>query len=229
VFDSAVEAMRRQGAQVEQVDIPQWLLDVAYGFDHAIHDSEFKPAIARYLATTAPSYPKTLEDLIARSRRFVAPREDGAIPATARWNYFATEDSGPSVDHPLYAATREHGMPLVREILQGLMARQHLDAIVFPTAPWRAMPLATATGQMSKPAPMPFLLPSLAGLPVLAVPAGFTGDGLPVDVSFLGRAWSEPRLLSLGYAYEQASCARRLPRTTPLLSGDFIPVPPRSP
>ena len=58
---------------------------------------------------------------------------------------------------------------------------------------------------------------NLTGFPDLIVPAGFTGDGLPVGLSFLGRAFDEPRLLALGYAFEQATRARRLPTHTPPL------------
>ena len=49
------------------------------------------------------------------------------------------------------------------------------------------------------------------------MPACFTGEGLPVGLSFLGRAFEEPRLLALGYAFEQATAARRLPVLTPPL------------
>ncbi|MCY4510001.1 MAG: amidase family protein, partial [Acidobacteria bacterium] len=58
---------------------------------------------------------------------------------------------------------------------------------------------------------------TLSGFPDLIVPAGFTGDGLPVGLSFLGRAFDEPRLLALGYAFEQETRARRLPVHTPPL------------
>jgi amidase len=54
------------------------------------------------------------------------------------------------------------------------------------------------------------------------VPAGFTGRGLPVSISFLGPAFSEPRLLALGYAFEQHTKARRLPAMTPALPGETI-------
>jgi amidase len=66
---------------------------------------------------------------------------------------------------------------------------------------------------------------SLAGVPDLIVPAGFTPRGLPVGLSFLGRAFSEPRLFALGYAFEQATRARRDPVHTPPLPGEGVPRP----
>ncbi|CAN5863674.1 hypothetical protein BH11PSE1_BH11PSE1_24690 [soil metagenome] len=53
-------------------------------------------------------------------------------------------------------------------------------------------------------------LPAVAGYPHLTVPMGYV-SGLPVGLSFIGTAWSEARLLSLGYAFEQATKARRAP------------------
>ena len=63
---------------------------------------------------------------------------------------------------------------------------------------------------------------NLTGFPDLIVPAGFTGNGLPVTLSFLGVAFSEPRLLALGYAFEQKTRARRIPVNTPALPGETI-------
>ena len=53
---------------------------------------------------------------------------------------------------------------------------------------------------------------SALGLPVIVVPAGFATDGLPVGITFLGRLWSEPTLIRIAYAFEQAAEARRTPR-----------------
>ena len=66
---------------------------------------------------------------------------------------------------------------------------------------------------------------NLTGFPDLIVPAGFTGDRLPVGLSFFGPAFSEPKLLALGYSFEQATQARRRPVTTPALPGEAINVP----
>ena len=68
-------------------------------------------------------------------------------------------------------------------------------------------------------------LANLTGFPDLIVPAGFTGDGLPVALSFLGAAFSEARLLALGYSFEQSTHARRLPVHTPTLPGEAVRVP----
>jgi amidase len=68
-------------------------------------------------------------------------------------------------------------------------------------------------------------LANLTGFPDLIVPAGFSGDDLPVALSFLGPAFSEARLLALGYSFEQATHARRLPVHTPRLPGETIRVP----
>lgn len=65
---------------------------------------------------------------------------------------------------------------------------------------------------------------NLTGFPDLIVPAGFTSDRLPVAISFFGHAFSEPRLLALGYAFEQATHARRDPRHTPPLPGEAIMI-----
>jgi amidase len=56
------------------------------------------------------------------------------------------------------------------------------------------------------------------------VPAGFTTDDLPVGISFLGPAFSEARLLAIGFSFEHATKARRLPVHTPLRPGESMPV-----
>jgi amidase len=55
--------------------------------------------------------------------------------------------------------------------------------------------------------------------------AGFTSDDLPVGISFFGPAFSEAKLLALGYSFEQTTKAIRVPVHTPLLPGDVIEVP----
>jgi amidase len=56
------------------------------------------------------------------------------------------------------------------------------------------------------------------------VPAGFSDNRLPIGISFLGTAWSEPKLIALGYSFEQITRARRRPVTTPALPGEAVVV-----
>jgi Asp-tRNA(Asn)/Glu-tRNA(Gln) amidotransferase A subunit family amidase len=64
---------------------------------------------------------------------------------------------------------------------------------------------------------------STTGLPAIVLPAGLNGEGLPLALEFLGRPFSEPKLIELAYGYEQASRARVAPRIAPHLSGEVFP------
>ena len=98
------------------------------------------------------------------------------------------------------------------------MDSENLDAIMYPTQPRRPSRLdSDPAPSRDEPRPSPIRYANLTGFPDLVIPAGFTGSRLPVGLSFLGRAFSEPRLFSLGYAFEQIMKARGLPVHTPAL------------
>ncbi len=134
------------------------------------------------------------------------------------------EESGELSD-PEYRAMQEYGLPLVRAIIEGVFETENLEAIVYPTSPRRpsridADPNPRPPGAARRHSPSRYA--NLTGFPDLIVPAGFTGNGLPVGMSFLGQAFSEPRLLALGYAFEQVTKVRRLPVNTPVLTAEAI-------
>ena len=66
------------------------------------------------------------------------------------------------------------------------------------------------------------IIASETGFPDLIVPAGMTKEGLPVTISFIGTAFSEPKLLGYGYDFEQATKALAVPKMTPVLPGDVF-------
>jgi len=135
------------------------------------------------------------------------------------------EAAAPALDDYRYTAARDHGLPLVRAVIDGVMAAQTLDALVYPTnarrAPLISDPPLPSGGGPEFPAP----LANITGYPDLVVPVGFTGNGLPVTISFLGPAFSEGKLLAFGYSFEQLTHARRLPVHTPPLPGEAIRLP----
>jgi amidase len=128
------------------------------------------------------------------------------------------------MDDYRYTSVRDHGLPLVRAVVDGLFAAQKLDAIIYPTSS-RRPGLIAETGGGGGGTPSATNIANLTGFPDLIVPAGFTGDNLPVGISFFGPAFSEPTLLALGYSFEQATRARRRPAHTPLRPGESITVP----
>jgi amidase len=96
-----------------------------------------------------------------------------------------------------------------KEGIDAIMDQHQLDAIIAPTAgPAWLTDLVNGDhsggGDSSSPA-------AVAGYPDITVPMGFI-QGLPVGISFFGRAWSEPQLIKLAFAFEQATKARRAPK-----------------
>jgi amidase len=229
VFEAALEAIRRAGATAIDVRYPAWLLTAKDEFYNAIRRPEFTVQIAEYLATTGPKYPKTLAQMLERANQFTATRGDGAGPNPSRWTLFKREAESGSMEDYRYTSVRDHGLPLVRAAVEGILSAQKLDAIVYPTASRRPGLIADSGAAAATPSALLGAMglggtniANLTGFPDLIVPAGFTGDRLPVAISFLGPAFSEPRLLALGYSFEQATRARRLPRHTPALAGEAL-------
>lgn len=105
-------------------------------------------------------------------------------------------------------------------MIEALFAQHRLDAMVYPSVPRPASEIGEdrAPGGGIGPA----ALANETGFPDVIVPAGMTPNGLPVTISFFGRAWSEGALLGYAYDFEQATHAVVLPRYTPPLPSDIV-------
>ena len=220
IIDAALQAMREAGATVVDVRFPQWLLDEKGEWYTTIRWREFRDQIPDYLATIGPEYPKTLADLVARSQDILSTTVEGGTPNPTRWALFRQEEvSGLLTDYE-YRAMKDFGLPMVRSIVGGVMTADDLDAIVYPTSPTRPGLVGERGGGGAVPSATN--LANLTGFPDLIVPAGYTSERLPVGISFFGPAFSEARLLGLGYAFERVTKVRRDPVTTPALPGERI-------
>jgi amidase len=222
VTESAVAVIRRAGAEVVDVRLPKWLLDSKGEFYNAIRYPEFAAYIPAYLKTLGPTYPKNIEQLISKATEINAPGREGAGPNPHRWTMMKREAASGTLEDYRYTSVRDHALAMVRAAIEGALESQNLDAIFYPTQPRRAPLLSALPDAPGGLRESPVNVANLAGFPDLTVPAGFTSDGLPVTVSFLGPAFSEPRLLAIGYSFEQATHARRLPVNTPLGPGESI-------
>ncbi|WOJ94828.1 amidase family protein [Congregibacter variabilis] len=223
LVESALQAMRDAGAEVVDVEFPDWLLESRGKFYRAIRYPEFKAQIADYLVTLNDEYPKDLDGLIAEAMTLNATREDGVIPNPSRWSLMRKEVEATGLDGYEYQAVKTYALPLVAQTIDGLMQDQKLDAIVYPTASSPAELIERPTGT-SEPGSggSPVILANLSGFPDLILPIGFTGRGMPVTLSMLGTAFSEPTLIGLAFALEQRLQAIRLPVHTPQLPGDTL-------
>ena len=232
VMEAAFASMKSAGATLIDVRYPKWLLDAKEDFYQTIRYPEFVVQIADYLKGTGPKYPKSLAEMIERANQFTGTRADGARPNPSRWTLFKRELESNSTDDYRYKAVRDFGLPMVRAVVEGMLDAQQLDAIAYPTTS-RRPGLITATAGTGTSVGSALAASGLAasnianltGFPDLIVPAGFTGDSLPVGLSFLGRAFSDQKLLSIGYSFEQATKARRRPVHTPALPGEAVERP----
>ncbi len=211
------------------VDIhyPKWFLDSSGAAVFTLYPSEFKVQIGDYLkAKTGPKYPKSLDELIEREQDYRSMGADGAGPNLSRWQYMVkTEKPSEALTDPGYIALHDYYLPMTTNLVNGILAKDKLDAIVYPTGSKRPAQIAAPPGPPAGSGPSATGIANLSGFPDLIVPAGFTTDDLPVTISFFGTAFSEPKLLALGYSFEQATHAIRRPVNTPALPGGMIEVP----
>ena len=222
VIETAVAVLRNQGAEVIDVTLPRFILGLNMGLYETIRDTEFRYEIEEYLGSLSQAnLPKTHADIINLSEKIKAETPEGWVPNKARLDQYRREAKIGTLQDQPYVSALTDGRKMVRESLEWFLAKEHLDAFIGPTArPPR--PIKDEATQLP-----PTLgggwarLGNLTGWPDLIVPAGFTSDPvLPVALSFLGPAFSEAKLLAYGHAFEQALAVRRLPVTTPPLSGE---------
>jgi amidase len=200
----ALDVLRAQGAVV--VDVPELPNAGKYGqgeLDVLMY--ELKSDMAAYLAEYAPgSKMKTLNDLIV----FNEANREREMPYFGQELFLLAQAKG-GLDSDEYRNALAANRRLSRsEGIDKALAEHKLDALVAPSGQpaWLTdfVKGDASGGGFTQAA-------AVAGYPHVTVPAGFV-RGLPVGLSFVGTAWSEPRLIALAYAFEQASRARRPPK-----------------
>ena len=92
IFEASLKAMEKAGATVVDVRYPKWFLDSSRRAVYTLFPPEFVVQISDYLKTTAPKYPKSLDELIERSYEYISMGADGAGPNPFRWTFFTERD-----------------------------------------------------------------------------------------------------------------------------------------
>lgn len=221
-IETAIGDIKALGATVvDSVRFPQTALSALGRTYSTISDTEFKAQLADYLKTTGDAYPKTLADVIAISQSPEVANSPLPVNSRVLERLFEAEVRGP-LDNPEYLAAKLIQDTVIRPAVQAVLDENNLDAIIYPTSRCPAAPIAGVVDPtyVCRSGPGASNFANLSGFPDVQVPAGFTTDGLPVALSFLGRAYSEPTLLGFAYAYEQATNKRLPPKLVPALPGE---------
>ena len=199
-MEVALRTMREAGATLVDVEIPtqgQWQED-----ETTLLLYEFKAGLERYLQKhDAPL--KSLTQLIGYNQQY----------ATSEMPFFGQElfeqaNAKGGLGEEAYISARSRARRLAGpEGIDAALKPQQLDALVAPTT-GPAWLTDTANGDAFPGAG--YGAAAVAGYPSLTIPMG-SSSGLPLGITFMGTAWSEPRLIELGYAYEQLTRARKPP------------------
>ena len=204
LMQQSLDVMKQQGATlIDPADI-----ETLGKFDESellVFMYELKADLNAYLARLGPGAPvHTLQDIIDFNDR----NRQKEMPYFGQDLFLKAQAKGPLTDKEYVDALAKNHQLARTEGIDALMDKHQLDAIVAPTGgpAWLTDLLNGdhVAGGSSNAA-------AVAGYPNLNVTAGFL-SGLPVGMSFFGRAWSEPTLIKLAYSFEQATKARQAPK-----------------
>ncbi len=207
VMEAALDAMKKEGAiLVDPVEIEtagKWGETESTVFMY-----ELKANLNAYLARPGFNPPvKTLKEII----EFNEKNHEKEMPYFGQDFFLKAEAKGPLSEKEYVEALEKNHQLARNEGIDATMDKHNLDALVGPTGgpAWLTDLLdGDHFGGGSSGAA------AVAGYPNVTVPAGFV-FGMPVGISFFGRAWSEPVLIRLAYAFEQATKARKAPKFLP--------------
>jgi Asp-tRNA(Asn)/Glu-tRNA(Gln) amidotransferase A subunit family amidase len=206
VMAKAIDSLEKQGAvivRVEDLALDTTTLTAKF----RLNEPEFKTALNGYLQQQGSRVPvHSLAEIIA-SGKYHKPTLEKFFAAAESY-----EDGPNSADYK----DRRMRMDEVKIEVANLMAKNQLDALVYPHQKCLVLPIG-ATFQKDRNG----IIAALAGFPAIEVPAGFSKPtseapiGVPVGMELLGRAWAEPELLRLAFGFEQATHLRKPPVSTP--------------
>lgn len=204
LMEDALEVMKKEGATLVdplEIETAGKFGDTEFlGFMY-----ELKADLNAYLAWLGANTPvKTLKEIIEFNEKNAAKE----MPYFGQENFVKAEEKGPLTTKEYVDAMAKNHELAGKEGIDKAMDANKLDAIVAPTG-GPAWLTDIVNGDAFGGGSSEFA--AVAGYPNVNVPAGYV-RGLPVGISLFGRAWSEPVLIRLAYAYEQATKFRKAPR-----------------
>jgi amidase len=207
VAEAALAEMKRLGAViVDPADI-ETVEEFAGPSELDVLLYELKADLNAYLAALPNARVKTLADVIA----FNEANRDREMPFFGQELFERAQKKGPLTDKDYLKSLEKDSRISRKDGIDKTMDKYRLDALVAPTSgPATLIDLVNGDYGVNGSSS----IAAVAGYPDITVPAGFS-LGLPVGLSFFGRAWSEGRLLSIAFAFEQATKHRQPPKFLP--------------
>jgi amidase len=204
ILAEALAAMKAAGATiVDPIKLPS--VEKAGNSEYQVLLYDFKADLNRYLAELGPQAPV---HSLAEAIDFNERHRDRVMPYFGQEIFLEAQAKGPLTDPAYKKALAACRRAYRTEGLDAILTKHKLDAIVALTGgPAWLIDLVNGDNETGGSAS----LAAVSGYPSLTVPAGFA-FGLPVGISFIGPAWSEPALIRLAYAFETATKVRKAPR-----------------
>ena len=204
IVRKALDGFKAQGAEVVDISVP--------GLDDLLRDSsvindEFKFDLAAYLAKMPNAPVKSLGEILDRGLHHAE------LDAQFR---LRNQPEKRETEHYRQAMIKRRTL---RAAVLATLEELRIDALAYPTL--RRKPALIGEAQAGTNCQ----LSATTGLPAIAMPAGFSTDGLPIALELLGGAWEEAKLLKYAYAWEQATKPRKAPFSTPPLVNGAAPAP----
>lgn len=199
IYQASIEKLKESGAIIiDDINIDA---DEMYDAEYEVLLYEFRTDLNAYLEKSEAPV-QSLSDLIAYNET----NRDSVMPWFGQEIFLEAEAKGPLTEEA-YLTALETSKRISRSSIDDLMDEHELDALIAPTnGPARPIDLingdASGIGSSS--------LAAVSGYPNITVPAGFV-SGMPIGLSFIGKAWNEKQLIEIAYAFEQTTGVRKPP------------------
>ena len=199
IYQTSIEKLQEAGAiLVDDINIDA---DAMYEPEYEVLLYEFRSDLNAYLASSGAPV-RSLSDLIAYNNA----NKESVMPWFGQEIFLEADAKGPLTDEA-YVTALKTSKRIARSGIDTIMDEKELDALIAPTnGPARPIDLingdASGIGSSS--------LAAVSGYPSITVPAGFV-SGMPVGLSFMGKAWNEKQLIEIAYAFEQTTKIRKPP------------------